>query len=154
MHDARVGTKALALEAGVHPVTVSGWRRGRRPQSPAQFEWLAVRLRVPLRWLRDGEGTKDDRDDGMGYVLREAIAIPGYPSGSADETRSSAAKDAERVAGEIVMRRMAGRTFMPVAEAIEYMAAIADAAAGRPIKLPPVAGTPGQEPPPGQSDTA
>jgi hypothetical protein len=48
---------------------------------------------------------------------------------------------------------MAGRKFMPVSEAIEYRAAVTEAAAGRPIKLPPVPETPAEDSPPGQTGT-
>lgn len=75
-----IGTKALATEAGVHPVTVSGWRRGRKP-GPAQVKWLAGRLKTPFKWLNSAEGPSTESapsaqaqpsaSAGAGNVLRE-----------------------------------------------------------------------------------
>lgn len=73
MRRAGVGTKELATEAGVHPVTVSAWRRGRKPE-PAQLRWLAERLKTPFKWLNSGEGHFADTEPS---AQAELPALPG-----------------------------------------------------------------------------
>lgn len=53
MHDGRLRPAALARQLGVHPTTLSRWRRGERPQ-PGAMTALAAALSVPVEWLKTG----------------------------------------------------------------------------------------------------
>ena len=102
MRRERIGTKALAIEAGVHPVTVSGWRRGRRPTVEAQFVWLANRLKAPLKWLKSAEGQMTDASPTSG------ASIPQGPERAPSAAESSApealawAQQAQIAIGQVV----------------------------------------------------
>lgn len=128
-----IGTKALAGEAGVHPVTVSGWRRGRRPRAQAQYVWLANRLKVGLKWLKSAEG---EMTDAPPSAAASAAAMPGArQQGDLQGERSEAVDRARTVAGEIILDRLAGRMTIPVSDAMAYLAAVVEAAAGRPVRF-------------------
>lgn len=136
----------LAREEGVIAGTVSAWRNGERPDD-LRLPRLATRLGVSLRWLKTGEGAREGGPSegaaSTGYATPQLAPAPPLlieePSlrGGVGDTRREAAGDATRVAGYLVMKRIAGRTFVPAAEVITYLAAVADAAGGHAVMLPP-----------------
>lgn len=126
--------------------TVSRWRRGTAKPEGVDLLRLAGVLGVEVNQIDPGfapPGAQTSLDPRITPALE---GFPGVDAIAADleklssrrlTTRDAAAEDARFVAASLIMDRLAGRSFMPVSEAIHYLAAVTDAAAGRPIKLPP-----------------
>lgn len=76
---ARKGVKNpdVADALGVHPTTVSKWRRGEQPIEPARLPALAEFLGVTVAWLRDGTtATPPSLSEGGATIPRHARNLP------------------------------------------------------------------------------
>ena len=77
MDDARLRPKALADKLGVHPTSVSRWRRGEIPEAGA-LSALASALAVRMEWLKTGAGEQKARERGSEpYGVPEPASGPG-----------------------------------------------------------------------------
>lgn len=130
MHEARVRPAQLATDLGVHPTTVSRWRRGECPDMPT-LTALAARLGVGLEWLKTGGG---ERSGGEAPVAGDSgkaaltAFLETYPGDKLEIVRA-AIRDLDRRAQPIpvwltelynaILVRLSGAEVAQVREAVE-----------------------------------
>ena len=125
--------------AGVTYQTVSDWEGEVTTPPRSRLRMIAERVNGPLAMFEEGGPRAKDV-----VKLKPVSVTAGIPY----ESRPAApvgqgALAAERLAKDIIAERLAlrmagGISYMPIGEAIESLAAVGDAAAGRPVRLPPL----------------
>lgn len=141
-----VSQEVLAKRAGVWPPQVSNWVQGKQKPTKRRLTDWAQREGWPLEIFAEGgkrpaalvnSPVNESADQPRGLVREKGGVGYGGAGPGQKSVGDSAADAAQAMAGTIILTRMAGRTTISAAEAIGYLAAVVDAAAGRPVKLPP-----------------
>lgn len=150
---------SFAKLAGVTYQTVSDWENEHSKPPRARLRSLAENVGAGMNIFEEG-GPRP-----RNVVIRPGkLPFSGGGAGVVNEPRvdsysvlNAIRADAERVAqrqsGEI-MRHMESRTTFTRGEVLDYLAAMVDAAAGRPATLPPAPETPAAVSPPGRHGKA
>lgn len=152
---------ASAIGGKTTHTRVSEWENGKVEPERGTLMLIAQAARerydpaLVLAWLQEGGVMPPESVyggiRGGGDSLRERGAEYEAFQRGILSLGSVSADAAQAIAAQIIFTRLVGRGTIPVSDVIDYLAAVVDAAAGRPVRLPPEVGMEGQGFLPGES---
>lgn len=102
---------------------------------PGKGQKRGKRGRVAEDTVRPGQGDLEPSTVQLRGTVR---AHPRLLGATLQDSRAAAEADAVRIAGEIALFRIGGRAEVPAEEVREFLGAVVDAVAGRPVRLAPL----------------